>query len=427
MLGHQEEATRKPGPLLPLFFLLVCTSCSLTGPGDTDSLVAELDERIPPVVAAGNAPSMQVAVIQGDEIAWSRAFGESTSVDQVYMIASVQKTVTAVAVLQLVDAGLIDLDTDVGEYVPFPVRHPDYPETPITVRMLVAHRSGLGYLPHQFAWDTGVVSAGYRPACPEELSEMTLEEYVEASLTPGGVNYDPAAWVREPDQGYHYSVGAYPLLRYLVGRVAGSSYAAYLRESIFDPLGMTSSGFSVEEFAGRHAIPYTRINGENIELPLWDGRGSLVHTTADDMARFMLALMHDGRSGDVQLLQPETVELMRRTTSKFRLLFKGGGEDLQRTAQGLGSLAFPGRLVRHRRVGAGLPVPLPFPPRPAGRLRAADQRQRHPRRRRQLRIRPARDLRGAGCSWCRCSTRPTGYAAGPPRSASSRGWSSSPS
>ena len=94
--------------------------------------------------------------------------------------------------------------------------------------------------------------------------------------------------------------------------------------------------------AGQHAIPYTRIDGENVELPLWDGRGSLMHTTADDMAKFMLALMHDGRRDGDQLLQPETVELMRRTTTKFRSLFKGDGDDLQRIAQGLGHSSLRG-------------------------------------------------------------------------------------
>ena len=338
----REGTTGESGLLRLLFLVVFCASCSLTGPGDTEELVAELGEKIPPVIAAGNAPSMQIAVVHRDQIVWSRAFGENTSVDHVYMNASVQKTFTAIAVLQLVDAGLVDLDADVGDYLPFPVRHPEFPETPITVRMLVAHRSGLDYLPHQFAWDTESTFAGYRPACPEELSDMTLEEYVTASLAPGGLNYDPGAWVREPGSAYHYSVGAYPLLRYLVGRVAGTSYATYLRESIFTPLGMTSSGFSADEFAERHAIPYTRINGENIELPLWDGRGSLMHTTAADMASFMLALMHDDRSDGVQLLQPETVELMRRTTTRFRLLFRGGGDDLQRTAQGLGHSSLRG-------------------------------------------------------------------------------------
>ncbi len=328
--------TGRTALLLLVFLVVLCASCSPSGPGDTASLVAELDARIPAVIAAGNAPSTQVAVVHRDRIVWSRAFGENTSVDHVYMNASVQKMFTAAAVLQLVEAGLIDLDADVNEYLPFPVRHPEFPETPITVRMLLAHRSGLDSFPHQFAWDTGsAFSPRFRPACPEVLSDMTLEEFLSASFTRDGANYDPRVWVHEPGQGHHYAVSGYPLLRYLVGRVAGSSYDATMHESIFAPLGMTSTGFSADEVAERHAIPYTRIDGENIELPLWHGRGSFMHTTAADMAQFMLVLIHEGRSGGIQLLQPETVELMRRRTTRYRVLFKSS-DDMPHSGRGLG-------------------------------------------------------------------------------------------
>ena len=336
MPGVRERTTGKPGLLLLVFLLVFCASCSPAGPDDTASIVTELEARIPKGIAAGNAPSTQVAVVHRDRIVWSRAFGENTGVDHVYMNASVQKMFTAAAVLQLVDAGLVDLDADVGEYVGFPVRHPEFPETPITVRMLLAHRSGLDSFPHQFAWDTeSAFAPRFRPAGPDPLSDMTLEEFLIASLTPDGADYDPRAWVHEPGKGHHYAVSGYPLLRYLVGRVAGSSYAEYMREKIFAPLGMKSSGFSADELAGRHAIPYTRIDGENVELPLWNGRGSLMHTTAADMAKFMLALIHKGRSGGVQLLQPETVELMRRRTTRYRVLFKSS-DDLPHSGRGLG-------------------------------------------------------------------------------------------
>ena len=293
-------------------------------------------------VARGNSPSIQVAVVHRDQIIWSQAFGQNTSVNHVYMNASVQKMFTAVAVLQLVERGLVDLDADVQDYLPFAVRHPEFPETPITVRMLLTHRSGLVEFPHQFAWDTECAfSPQYRPSCPDRLVDMSHEEFLIASLVPGGSNYGRGAWVSEPGQEYHYSVSAYPLLRYLVGQVAGQSYAEYMHENIFDPLGMTSSGFSADEFAGRHAIPHTRIDGGNIELPIWNGQGSMMHTTAEDMARFVRALLNDGRYDDFQLLQPETVELMQQSTSRFRVLFESS-DDLPCQGHGLGLFIFRG-------------------------------------------------------------------------------------
>ncbi len=331
--------------LVSSFLVALCAACSGTGSPDIASTVGRLDAELPAVISQGNAPSIQVAVVEGDRVIWSRAFGENAGVDRVYMNASVQKVFTATAVLQLVERGAIDLDADVGEHLPFTVRHPLFLETPVTVRMLLAHRSGLDALPYQFAWDTeSAFSPEYRPPCPDYLRVMSLQEFLVASLTPEGTNYDPESWMFEPGEKYRYSVSAYPLLRYLIGQVAGASYEEYMRENIFAPLGMTSSGFSADEFAGRHAIPYTRIDGNNVEIPVWNGQGSMMHTTAADMARFMLALMNNGRYGDYQLLRPETVDLMQRRTTRFRSLFKGG-EDLPRTGHGLGLFVFRGGWV----------------------------------------------------------------------------------
>ncbi len=120
--------------ILAIFFL----GCSAAGSSDPASLVAKLDTKLPEVVEQGNSPSIQVAVISQDQVIWSEAYGENTSVEHVYMNASVQKVFTATAVMQLVEKGLVDLDADVNSYVPFQVRHPGYPQTPITLRMLLA-------------------------------------------------------------------------------------------------------------------------------------------------------------------------------------------------------------------------------------------------------------------------------------------------
>ncbi len=316
--------------------------CSLTDAVDNASLVEKLEAHLPRIIAGGNAPSMQVAVISRNQILWSKAFGANASTEHIYMNASVQKSFTALALLQLVERGLIDLDADVSDYLPFPLQHPDYPHTPVTVRMLLAHRSGLGDAPHQFGWDTGsAFSPQYRPSCPDHLLVMSLEEFLTASLTPVGANYTPEIWQNEPGRSYSYSVTVYPLLRYLIGHVSGHIYPDYMHENIFMPLGMLNSGFSAEEFAGRHAIPYTRIDGENIELPIWDGQGMMMRTTAEDMAKFLLVLINNGQYGDFQLVQPGKIELMQQRTTRFKVLFRNS-DDLPRKGHGLGTFVFRG-------------------------------------------------------------------------------------
>ena len=162
-------------------------ACSPQGSDGSASLVAKLEAQIPEVIARGNSPSTQVAVVHGDRLIWSRGFGEDPRVNSVHMNGSVQKVFDAVAVLQLVERGLVDLDVDVGTYLPFELRHPGHPNEPVTIRMLLAHRAGLGAADHQFAWDTGsVFSPAFRPACPPDLLEMSLEQFLAASLTPEG-------------------------------------------------------------------------------------------------------------------------------------------------------------------------------------------------------------------------------------------------
>jgi CubicO group peptidase (beta-lactamase class C family) len=303
---------------------------------DAEAIVARLDETIPEVVARGNSPSIQVAVVHHGKVIWSRAFGEGAGVETVYMNASVQKVYEAVAVLQLSERGLVDLEADVSTYLPFEVKHPQCPDVPITLRMLLCHRSGLGTCANQFEWDTGgAFSPRFRPACDAALVAMPLEEFLVASLTPEGSNYSASVWERKPDEEYRYSNTAWPLLRYLVARVSERGFQEYMREDIFEPLGMASSGYRAEAFEGRNAPPYTRSGTENIKLSIWDGSGSMMRTTAEDQARFMVALLDESAPSDPPLLRPETIERMKKPQSYFRG-FVRTGRDLKSTGYGLG-------------------------------------------------------------------------------------------
>lgn len=332
----------RPAALAAGLLLGLCIPCSAVANVEPVELVAELDAKIPEVVASGRSPSFQVAVVHRDRLVWSRAFGESTSVDRVFMNGSVQKVFDAVAVLKLVEKGVVDLDADVNSYLPFTVRHPSFPHRPITARMLLDHRSGLVAFPHQFEWDTECLfSPRDRPPCDTDLPKMSLEEYIGASLRSETPKSSDPMWLQEPGTGFRYSIGAYPLLRYLVERVSRRSFPEFMRENLFAPLQMTSSGFSADEFADRHAVPYARVGGKDVALPVWNGNGFVMHTTAADQAKLMIALMNGGRLGDREILRPETIALMSDATTRFGGLFKSS-DDLQWSGHGLGLSLFRG-------------------------------------------------------------------------------------
>ena len=100
------------------------------------------------------------------------------------------------------------------------------------------------------------------------------------------------------------------------------------------------------EFVGKHAIPYTRINGENIELPVWNGNGYMMRTTAEDMAKFMFAHMNKGNSKGVQILQPESVQVMQTKESKGKSLLNRNTE-LTDVGYGLGLIHYQSGWMGH--------------------------------------------------------------------------------
>ena len=99
----------------------------------------EFDRTIINYMNNGHLPSMVLAIVKNKSMVWSKGYGyadiknnkEATN-KTVYMIASISKTFTATAIMQLWEKGLLDLDDDINEYLPFNVRNPKYPEVHVT-------------------------------------------------------------------------------------------------------------------------------------------------------------------------------------------------------------------------------------------------------------------------------------------------------
>ena len=346
--GRKMKEEMKWGIIIFALFLIggILSGCS-TQNSDKNSIInIEVENRIKEIVVTGKLPSVQIAVINQNEIIWSKTLGEISDTKYLYMNGSVQKVVDATAVLQLYEKGMIDLDADICEYLPFEISHPKYPNVPITTRMLLSHRSGLDAVSDQFEWDTECLFVKYRPNCNSETQNMSLEEYLIASFTSSGSNFNPNMWIYEPGDKYHYSVSAYPLLRFVIEYVSGKSYPEYVRENIFEPLDMSNSGFDLEDFKDQHAIPYTRINGDNIELPFWNGNGYMMRTTAEDMGKFMLAHMNNGYYNQYQLLLPETIEQMQKKETIGKSIINPKSE-LYDAGYGLGLIHYQNGLVGH--------------------------------------------------------------------------------
>lgn len=210
------------------------------------------------------------------------------SLDTPVFLGSAGKMFTAIAVLQLMEAGRVDLDAPFGKYLT------DYPNAEmarVTIRQLLQHRGGTG--------DIGILAR-------DEGANRERARTIDDIIALNG-NRAPSF---PPGTKDEYSNYGYLLLGAVVERVSGQSYYDYVAENIFEPAGMINAGFPDRDHLQGVAIGYTTFFGEEPELVSalevlpWQGTpaGGGV-ASANDLLKFIEAL----RSG--KLLSSQTLEM----------------------------------------------------------------------------------------------------------------------
>jgi CubicO group peptidase (beta-lactamase class C family) len=273
-----------------------------------------LDAFILEKMAEGSIPALSAALVDGDEVVWTGAYGTAnfehgvaTSPGTIFMLASVSKTVTAVAAMQAVEDGLLDLDADVNEVLHFAVRNPSFPDDPITARMLLTHTSSIVDNVRLFAL------LYFRGDSPIALGDF-LADY----LVPDGAYYDPDANFGgyPPLAAVNYCNYAVALAAYLVEVVEGVPFDRFCHARIFEPLGMAETSWHLAGLPARSiAMPYTQHGGEFVPAGLYgypDYPDGQLRTSPSHLARHLMAFMGFGELDGARILQPATVEEMRR-------------------------------------------------------------------------------------------------------------------
>ena len=289
-----------------------------------------LEERIAHVMAQGDLAGAAFGIVVDDELVWTGAFGEGITEDTLFNVGSIAKPVTAMAVLQLVERGLVDLDADVNEYLPFDVRHPGYPDVPITTRMLMTHKSCMAHHTPTYAaymgrqayleWDAAMRGRALYGEILLPEGDPDYATFIAGYLNPDGAYYTPEAWLDcRPGMEYRYTSPGYDLLGYLVESVSGRFFDEYLQGEIFEPLGMTHTARLSEHPPFPQATPTERVYGvlskANLEAPIYGAArvgGGGLYSTVPDMAQFLIAHLNQGQVRDVQLLTPEMMAEMHK-------------------------------------------------------------------------------------------------------------------
>jgi CubicO group peptidase (beta-lactamase class C family) len=248
-------------------------------------------------------PSIAVAVARDGQIIWEEAFGWADTDKRVpatpntmYSLASISKPITATGLMILKERGRIELDRPINEYLgeaKIAVRVGNPSEA--TVRRVANHTAGLP-LHYQFFYE----DESYRAPSRDE----TIRRYGNSVTAPG--------------ERFQYSNLGYGILDHVITRVSGRSYADFMREEVFLPLGLTH--MSVNIGPGLEKNQAVRYSGDGTPIPFYDfdhPGGSAVYASAHDLVRFGMFHLKAHLSDQKAILKDETIDEMQKATSEM--------------------------------------------------------------------------------------------------------------
>ncbi len=270
---------------------------------------AAIDAYIEEQMHRLNIPGGSLAIVEGDRIVHLRGFGrarpggEAPSPQTPFFIGSLTKSFTALAVMQLVEAGKVELDAPVQRYLRwFRVADPRA-SAQMTVRHLLNQTSGLPVLPGELA------------LADFDDSPYATEHQVRALST--------LKITRPVGSKCEYSNLNYNILGLIVEVASGEPYAEYIQNHIFSPLGMRHS-YTSKAVAKRKGLAMGHRHWFSLPFPapnLPISRGSLpsgqLISSSEDMAHYLIAHLNAGRYGDVQILSGAGIDELHRGVKEY--------------------------------------------------------------------------------------------------------------
>ncbi len=323
--------------------------------------LTQIESAVTKFMSTTHVPGLSVSVVENGEYEWAAGFGLAdaensapASEHTLYRLASISKSLTATAAMQLWERGQLDLDAPVQKYCPaFPPK-----PWPISTRQVMGHLAGIRH---------------YKAPGPDELEVGNTKHFVNP-IQAGLDFFKNDALVAEPGTHFHYSTQGYTLVGCVIEGVSGGKYVDFMRQNVFGPAGMEQTQAD-DRFA---IIPYrTRFyqktesgtvqNADFLDSSYKIPGGGWL-SSAEDMARFEVAILND------KLLKRPTRDLMWTPLKP-----SDGSERWLRTGVG------PRRGSRHRsrqphRRPARHQHRLPDRPHAKRWSRGPHQHGRHPRK-----------------------------------------------
>ncbi|MFP4083216.1 MAG: serine hydrolase [Candidatus Aminicenantes bacterium] len=255
-----------------------------------------LDQFIKDRMEEWKVPGLAISVVKEGKVIYSEGFG-LRNVEQelevtprtLFAIGSCSKAFTAVAMGILVDEGKLDWDNPVREYLPAFELKDLFASQRMTPRDLACHRSGLPR--HDLMWYSSPFS---RSELFDRLKHLEPSEDFRTT--------------------FQYQNLMFMTAGYLVGQITGSTWEDFVKERIFDPLGMKDSNFSVEDSkkADDFALPYLEHEEQVMEIPFRNidnvGPAGSINSNVEEMANWVLLNLNKGKFGENQIISENNLQ-----------------------------------------------------------------------------------------------------------------------
>lgn len=282
------------------------------------SQTTDIKKEIQSILDRYDAVGLSAVVIKNNQIVFNESFGYNPDYDSselcrpirnngVYWLASVSKTFISTAIMQLVEKGEVRLDDDINNYLSFKVYNPKYPTIPITVRMLLSHRSSLN--DNQYGWSLEQFIRGCNEGKPDSFNDY------------------------KPGTKYDYCNLGYCLLGAIIESVTGKRFDIFIDSKILTPLRLYGSfnltkidssrlvrAYSYDQKSNsfkssRSVYDYTFVRKSLRDYRLEYSTAQLspaggMRMSAEDLSRFLRVFMNDGRVGWRRILRKESVQEM---------------------------------------------------------------------------------------------------------------------
>jgi CubicO group peptidase (beta-lactamase class C family) len=257
-------------------------------------------------------PGASLAIVEGERIVHQRGFGRACPAGDAptpqtpFFIGSLTKSITALAVMQLVEAGKVELDAAVQHYLPWFRLADPQASAQMTVRHLLNQTSGLPYFPSAAALADFDESPGTIERQVRALSALKIKSPVGTKFAYSNLNFN--------------------ILGLIVETISGEPYSNFVQKHIFDPLEMHHSHSTTADakrdglaVGHRHwfSLPFPE---PDIPIPAGSLPSGQLISCAEDMAHYLIAHLNGGRYGDLQILSEAGIAELQRGAAEWRAM-----------------------------------------------------------------------------------------------------------